>query len=119
MTTMLIREYLDARPNGWVDYPPLRIAQLGIKRCTNKTLCEENHNILLPAKPPFHPQQFRTYAIIGNFGDLLKIEFGEKLIAIINKKYAKYVGLKKDFCLIVRGVAHNMVPILNGEIVTS
>ncbi|KAH1204915.1 Sialyltransferase-like protein 1 [Glycine max] len=28
MTTVLTREYLDARPGGWVDYAPQRIAQL-------------------------------------------------------------------------------------------
>lgn len=28
MTTVLTREYLDARPGGWLDYAPLRIAQL-------------------------------------------------------------------------------------------
>lgn len=28
MTTVLTREYLDVRPGGWVDYAPLRIAQL-------------------------------------------------------------------------------------------
>ncbi|RDX84264.1 Sialyltransferase-like protein 1, partial [Mucuna pruriens] len=45
---MLTKEYLDDYPGGWVDYAPLRIAQLEIKRCMNKTLCEENLNILLP-----------------------------------------------------------------------
>lgn len=28
MTTVLTREYLDARPDGWLDYAPKRIAQL-------------------------------------------------------------------------------------------
>lgn len=28
MTTVLTREYLDARPDGWLDYAPQRIAQL-------------------------------------------------------------------------------------------
>lgn len=28
MTTVLTREYLDTRPGGWLDYAPLRIAQL-------------------------------------------------------------------------------------------
>ncbi|RDX98734.1 Sialyltransferase-like protein 1, partial [Mucuna pruriens] len=37
MTTMLIREYLDARYGGWMDYAPLRIAQLGTKRDLLKT----------------------------------------------------------------------------------
>ncbi|KAL3839198.1 hypothetical protein ACJIZ3_023789 [Penstemon smallii] len=65
MTTMLTKEYLDARPDGWLDYAPKRIAQLGIDKCYNRTLCEENINVVLPAKPPFHPRQFRTRA---NFG---------------------------------------------------
>jgi len=109
MTTVLTREYLDSRPGGWVDYAPQRIAQLygswnlisclfiglhvlsvsvcgnafssrrGTKKCTNKTLCEENLNVLLPAKPPFHPRQFRTCAVVGNSGDLLKTTFGEEI----------------------------------------
>ncbi|KAK7395986.1 hypothetical protein VNO78_16643 [Psophocarpus tetragonolobus] len=125
MTTVLTREYLDVRPNGWVDYAPLRIAQLGAKKCTNKTLCEENLNVLLPAKPPFHPRQFRTCAVVGNSGDLLKTKFGEEIDshdavfrdneAPVNEKYAKYVGLKRDFRLVVRGAALNMVPILKGS----
>lgn len=28
MTTVLTREYLDARPDGWLDYAAKRIAQL-------------------------------------------------------------------------------------------
>ncbi|MED6171636.1 purple acid phosphatase [Stylosanthes scabra] len=125
MTTVLTREYLDVRPDGWIDYAPQRIAQLGAKKCYNKTLCEENLNILLPAKPPFHPRQFRTCAVVGNSGDLLKTEFGEEIDshdavfrdneAPVNEKYAKYVGLKRDFRLVVRGSARNMVPILNGS----
>ncbi|KAL2320386.1 hypothetical protein Fmac_029355 [Flemingia macrophylla] len=125
MTTVLTREYLDTRPGGWMDYAPLRIAQLGTKKCTNKTLCEENLNILLPAKPPFHPRQFRTCAVVGNSGDLLKTEFGEEIDshdavfrdneAPVNEKYTKHVGLKRDFRLVVRGAARNMVPILNGS----
>ncbi|KAK7268149.1 hypothetical protein RIF29_20836 [Crotalaria pallida] len=125
MTTVLTREYLDARPDGWLDYAPQRIAQLGTKKCYNKTLCEEHLNILLPAKPPFRPRQFRTCAVVGNSGDLLKTEFGEEIDshdavfrdneAPVNEKYAKYVGLKRDFRLVVRGAARNMVPILNGS----
>ncbi|RDX91919.1 Sialyltransferase-like protein 1, partial [Mucuna pruriens] len=56
--------------------------------------------------------------------DLLKTEFRGEIDshyvvfqdnkAPINEKYAKYVGLKKDFCLVVRGAAYNIVPILNG-----
>ncbi|RDX78278.1 Sialyltransferase-like protein 5, partial [Mucuna pruriens] len=86
----------------------------------SKTLCEEKLNIYLPAKPPFHPQQFHTCAIVGNSGDLLKIEFrGEidshDVIFPINEKYAKYIGHKRDFLLVVRGVTRNKVPILNGS----
>lgn len=51
----------------------------GAKKCTNKTLCEENLNVLLPAKPPFHPRQFRTCAVVGNSGDLLKTRFGKEI----------------------------------------
>ncbi|RDY04279.1 Sialyltransferase-like protein 5, partial [Mucuna pruriens] len=83
MTTVLTREYLDAHPGGWVDYAPLRIAQLGTRRCMNKPLCEENLNILLPTKPPFHPRQFRTCAVVVNSRDLLKIEFRDKLIVMM------------------------------------
>ncbi|RDX84269.1 Sialyltransferase-like protein 1, partial [Mucuna pruriens] len=68
-TTMLTRDYLDTRLGGWVDYAPLRMVQLGTNGCTNKTLCEENLNILL---------HFRIY-VVGNSMDLLKIEFGEEI----------------------------------------
>ncbi|KAI9120923.1 hypothetical protein K1719_007956 [Acacia pycnantha] len=125
MTTVLTREYLDARPDGWFDYAAKRIAQLGTDKCYNKTLCEEHLNVLLPAKPPFHPRQFRTCAVVGNSGDLLKTEFGKEIDshdavfrdneAPVNEKYAKHVGLKRDFRLVVRGAARNMVPILNGS----
>ncbi|KAL3526218.1 hypothetical protein ACH5RR_014590 [Cinchona calisaya] len=125
MTTVLTREYLDARPDGWLDYAAKRIAQLGADKCYNRTLCEEHLNLLLPAKPPFHPRQFQTCAVVGNSGDLLKTEFGEEIDgheavirdneAPVNEKYAKYVGLKRDFRLVVRGAARNMVTILNGS----
>ncbi|KAK4392822.1 Sialyltransferase-like protein 1 [Sesamum angolense] len=143
MTTVLTREYLDARPDGWLDYAAKRIAQfvelffpckfippyllIVIEEQTNatKTLCEEHLNVLLPAKPPFHPRQFHTCAVVGNSGDLLKMEFGKEIDshdavirdneAPVNEKYAKYVGLKRDFRLVVRGAARNMIPILNGS----
>nr|GMD10853.1 sialyltransferase-like protein 1 [Ipomoea batatas] len=125
MTTVLTREYLDARPDGWLDYAAKRIAQLGADKCYNRTLCEEHLNILLPAQPPFHPRQFRTCAVVGNSGDLLKTEFGPEIDshdavirdneAPVNEKYAKYVGLKRDFRLVVRGAAGNMITILNGS----
>uniref|UniRef100_A0A2N9IIE9 Sialyltransferase-like protein n=1 Tax=Fagus sylvatica TaxID=28930 RepID=A0A2N9IIE9_FAGSY len=125
MTTVLTREYLDARPDGWLEYAAKRIAQLGADKCYNRTLCEEHLNLLLPAKPPFHPRQFRSCAVVGNSGDLLKTEFGKEIDshdavirdneAPVNEKYAKYVGLKRDFRLVVRGAARNMVTILDGS----
>ncbi|XP_065871055.1 sialyltransferase-like protein 1 [Euphorbia lathyris] len=125
MTTVLTREYLDARPDGWLDYAAKRIAQLGADKCYNKTLCEEHLNLILPASPPFRPRQFRTCAVVGNSGDLLKTEFGKEIDshdavirdneAPVNEKYAKHVGLKRDFRLVVRGAARNMVKILNGS----
>ncbi|GAB2229838.1 hypothetical protein Drorol1_Dr00014094 [Drosera rotundifolia] len=124
MTTVLTREYLDVRPDGWLDYAAQRIAQLGAKKCYNRTLCEEHLNLLLPAKPPFHPRQFKTCAVVGNSGDLLKTEFGKEIDshdavirdneAPVNEKYAKHVGLKRDFRLVVRGAARNMVKIVEG-----
>lgn len=126
MTTVLTREYLDTRPGGWLDYAPKRIAQLGTDKCHNKTLCEEHLSILLPGKPPFHPRQFQTCAVVGNSGDLLKTEFGKEIDshdavirdneAPVNQKYAKHVGLKRDFRLVVRGAARNMIAILNGSV---
>lgn len=125
MTTVLTREYLDARPDGWLEYAAKRIAQLGADKCYNRSLCEEHLNLLLPAKPPFHPRQFKTCAVVGNSGDLLKTEFGAEIDshdavirdneAPVNQKYAKHVGLKRDFRLVVRGGARNMVNILKGS----
>ncbi|KAK3039161.1 hypothetical protein RJ639_028907 [Escallonia herrerae] len=125
MTTVLTREYLDARPDGWLDYAAKRIAQLGADKCYNRSLCEEHLNLILPGKPPFRPRQFQTCAVVGNSGDLLKTQFGEEIDshdavirdneAPVNEKYAKYVGLKRDFRLVVRGAARNMVTILNGS----
>ncbi|XP_074579233.1 sialyltransferase-like protein 5 [Curcuma longa] len=125
MTTVLTREYLDVRPDGWFDYAAKRIAQLGADKCYNRSLCEEHLNLILPAKPPFYPRQFRTCAVVGNSGDLLKTEFGQEIDehdavfrdneAPVNEKYAKYVGLKRDFRLVVRGAARNMAAILNGS----
>ncbi|XP_043724144.1 sialyltransferase-like protein 1 [Telopea speciosissima] len=125
MTTVLTREYLDDRPNGWLAYAAKRIAQLGADKCYNHSLCEEHLNLILPVKPPFHPRQFWTCAVVGNSGDLLKTEFREEIDrhdavirdneAPVNEKYAKYVGLKRDFRLVVRGAARNMVAILNGS----
>ncbi|XP_058092972.1 sialyltransferase-like protein 5 isoform X1 [Magnolia sinica] len=125
MTTVLTREYLDARPDGWLEYAAKRIAQLGSDKCYNRSLCEEHLNLILPPKPPFHPRQFKKCAVVGNSGDLLKTEFGQEIDghdavirdneAPVNEKYARYVGLKRDFRLVVRGAARNMVTILNGS----
>eukprot|EP00252_Welwitschia_mirabilis_P001267 TRINITY_DN11160_c0_g1_i1.p1 TRINITY_DN11160_c0_g1~~TRINITY_DN11160_c0_g1_i1.p1 ORF type:complete len:468 (-),score=57.74 TRINITY_DN11160_c0_g1_i1:28-1431(-) len=126
MTTILTREYLDARPEGWITYAAKRIAQLGADKCYNKSLCEEFLNLVLPTKPPFYPRQFGTCAVVGNSGDLLKNEFGEEIDAHevvirdneapVNEKYAKHVGLKRDFRLIVRGVARNLPKVVNGSV---
>ncbi|KAK6928592.1 Glycosyl transferase family 29 [Dillenia turbinata] len=125
MTTVLTREYLDARPDGWLEYAAKRIAQLGSDKCDNRSLCEDHLNLILPSKPPFHPRQFKTCAVVGNSGDLLKTESGKEIDshdavfrdneAPVNEKYAKYVGLKRDFRLVVRGAARNMVKILEGS----
>ncbi|KAL3731080.1 hypothetical protein ACJRO7_028017 [Eucalyptus globulus] len=125
MTTVLTREYLDARPDGWLEYAAKRIAQLGADKCYNRTLCEEHLNMILPSNPPFHPRQFHRCAVVGNSGDLLKTEFGEEIDshdavireneAPVNEKYAKYVGMKRDFRLVVRGGARNMIAIMNGS----
>ncbi|KAI3837962.1 hypothetical protein MKX03_037029 [Papaver bracteatum] len=125
MTTVLTREYLDTRPEGWLTYAAQRIAQLGVDKCYNRSLCEEHLNVLLPSTPPFHPRQFERCAVVGNSGDLLKTEFGEEIDshdavireneAPVNKKYAKHIGMKRDFRLVVRGAARKMVEILDGS----
>ncbi|CAL1391344.1 unnamed protein product [Linum trigynum] len=125
MTTVLTREYLDTRPDGWFDYAAKRISQLGAEKCYNRSLCEENLNVILPARPPFHPRQFKTCAVVGNSGDLLKTKFGKEIDghdavirdneAPVTQKYAPHVGLKRDFRLVVRGAAANMVKILEGS----
>ncbi|XP_057530850.1 sialyltransferase-like protein 1 [Amaranthus tricolor] len=124
VTTVLTREYLDVRPDGWLDYAAKRIAQLGDKKCYNKSLCDELLSPILPAIPPFHPRQFERCAVVGNSGDLLLTEFGEEIDshdavirdneAPVNEKYAKYVGMKRTFRLGVRGTARNMINILKG-----
>ena len=135
MTTVLTREYLDARPDGWLDYAAKRIAQLygstqlclvvlymsfwfvtkevslylcflgcrGAKKCHNRTLCEEHLNLILPAKPPFHPRQFRRCAVVGNSGDLLKTEFGKEIDghdAVIRDNEAPVNEVKNIFLII-------------------
>ncbi|CAH8356021.1 unnamed protein product [Eruca vesicaria subsp. sativa] len=79
----------------------------GVDKCYNRTLCEEHLNVILPAKPPFHPRQFHKCDVVGNSGDLLKTEFGKEIdshVAVfrdneapVNKNYGKYVGVKRDF----------------------
>ncbi|KAL0450845.1 UNVERIFIED_CONTAM: Sialyltransferase-like protein 1 [Sesamum latifolium] len=84
--------------------------------CEAILLWEQQNHPSIPTVP--------TCAVVGNSGDLLKTEFGEidahdAVIrdneAPVNEKYAKYVGLKRDFRLVVRGAARNMIPILNGS----
>ncbi|KAK1270107.1 hypothetical protein QJS04_geneDACA020974 [Acorus gramineus] len=104
---------------------PFYSGNRGADKCYNRSLCEEHLNLILPGSPPFHPRQFQSCAVVGNSGDLLKTEFGEEIDghdavirdneAPVNEKYAKYVGLKRDFRLVVRGAARNMVTILNGS----
>ncbi|RDY10125.1 Sialyltransferase-like protein 1, partial [Mucuna pruriens] len=66
MTTMLTKEYLDAGPGGWVDYAPLWIMQLRTKKCTNKTLCEENLIYYYLRSPHFIRSSFVPNMIHGN-----------------------------------------------------
>ncbi|MCL7038424.1 hypothetical protein MKW94_030258 [Papaver nudicaule] len=97
----------------------------GADKCYNRSLCEEHLNVLLPSTPPFHPRQFERCAVVGNSGDLLKTEFGEEIDshdavireneAPVNEKYAKHIGMKRDFRLVVRGAARKMVEILDGS----
>jgi hypothetical protein len=108
-----------------MDYAAKRIAQLGMDKCYNQTLCEEHLSLVLPSKPPFHPRQFETCAVVGNSGDLLKNEFGREIDdhdavirdneAPVNQKYAKHVGMKRNFRLLARGVARNMIKVADGS----
>lgn len=126
VTTILTREYLDARPDGWMKYAAQRIAQLGSDKCYNISKCEEELQLVLPAKPPFLPRQFATCAVVGNSGDLLKTKFGKEIDehdavirdneAPVNAKYAKHVGLKRDFRIVGRGVARNMKEVVKGAV---
>ena len=75
----------------------------GADKCYNRTLCEEHLNLLLPAKPPFHPRQFATCAVVGNSGDLLKTEFGEEIDshdAVIRDNEAPVNEVLPDFLII-------------------
>ncbi|EFJ33893.1 glycosyltransferase, CAZy family GT29 [Selaginella moellendorffii] len=125
VTTILTREYLDARPGGWMDYAAKRIAQLGAANCSNRSLCEEHLELILPPKPPFWPRQFRTCAVVGNSGDLLKTEFGKVIDAHdivirdneapVTTKYAKHVGMKRSFRLMAHGVVRNLLEVATGS----
>ncbi|KAG0570249.1 hypothetical protein KC19_6G147700 [Ceratodon purpureus] len=125
MTTILTREYLDARPNGWLEYAPTRISQFAVDRCYNRSLCEHELQLVLPAKPPFKPRQFSTCAVVGNSGDLLHTNFGPEIDshdavfrdneAPVNKTYEKYVGQKRTFRLIGEGVARNLQEVVKGN----
>lgn len=79
MTTVLTREYLDSRSDGWLNYTAKRIAQLGAEKCYNRSLYEEHLNLILQAKPPFCFRQFKSCAVVGNSGGLLKAEFGKEI----------------------------------------
>lgn len=98
---------------GWMDY------------CYNQTLCEEHLSLVLPCKPPFHPLQFETCVVVGKPGDLLKDEFGQEIDANdavirddeapLNERYAKYIGMKRKFSFLARGVARKMIKVANGS----
>ncbi|XP_024394904.1 sialyltransferase-like protein 5 isoform X2 [Physcomitrium patens] len=125
MTTILTREYLDARPNGWLEYAPTRISQFAVDRCHNKSSCEDELQLVLPNKPPFKPRQFATCAVVGNSGDLLLAKFGSEIDAHevvlrdneapVNKTYDKHVGRKRTFRLIGEGVARNLREVVKGN----
>lgn len=127
VTSLLTREYLDARPDGWVRHAAKRISQLGQAQCLNGTtnLCERELHLVLPAQPPFRPRQFNSCAVVGNSEDLLRTEFGPQIDAHdvvireneapVTEQYAKHVGLKRSFRLIGRGIARNMVEVVDGS----
>ena len=52
-----------------------------VDRCYNRSLCEDELQLVLPAKPPFKPRQFSTCAVVGNSGDLLLTKFGSEIDA--------------------------------------
>ncbi|GKB14557.1 sialyltransferase-like protein 1 [Tanacetum coccineum] len=93
------------------------------KDCSNRTLCEEHLNPILPASPPFHPRQFRKCAVVGNSGDLLKTEFGEEIDshdAVIRDNEApvnevNYSPQRGIFGRSLGELAKKMVPILKGS----
>lgn len=53
----------------------------GADKCYNRSLCKEELQLVLPAKPPFKPRQFATCAVVGNSGDLLRTQFGPRIDA--------------------------------------
>ncbi|PNT63442.1 hypothetical protein BRADI_4g16021v3 [Brachypodium distachyon] len=63
-------------------YAAKRIGQLicsDADKCYDLTLFKEL-SVLLPAIPPFHPNQFVTCAVVGNSGDDLKQSSDERLM---------------------------------------
>ncbi|XP_015582478.1 sialyltransferase-like protein 2 isoform X2 [Ricinus communis] len=114
-TTILTREFIDALPNGWVDYAWRRINKgILLNNCKNKTLCLEKLSLVLPETPPYFPRQFDRCAVIGNSGDLLKTRFGKEIDgydAVVRENgapiqnYTEYAGKKSTFRLLNRGSA--------------
>jgi hypothetical protein len=49
--------------------------------CYNRSLCEDELQLVLPAKPPFKPRQFSTCAVVGNSGNLLFTNLGSEIDA--------------------------------------
>ncbi|KAG9440993.1 hypothetical protein H6P81_016847 [Aristolochia fimbriata] len=95
MTTVLTREYVDVRPDGWLDYAAKRISQLGADKCYKQ--------ILYLLKTEFGPEIDEHDAV-----------FRENE-APVNEKYVKNICLKRDVRLVVRGAARNMIPILDDD----
>lgn len=114
-TTILTKEFIDALPNGWVDYAWRRINKgINLNNCQNKSLCLEKLSLVLPETPPYLPRQFARCAVVGNSGDLLKTKFGNEIDgydAVLRengapiKNYTEYVGTKSTFRLLNRGSA--------------
>lgn len=114
-STILTREYIDALPNGWQTYAWKRINKgILLNNCEKKSLCEEKLSLVLPQNPPFFPRQYGKCAIVGNSGDLIKMQLGKEIDeydAVVRnngapvENYTKYVGEKTTFRLLNRGSA--------------
>lgn len=114
-TTILTREFIDALPNGWMEYAWRRINKgILLNQCANRTLCEEKLSLVLSERPPYLPRQFGSCAVIGNSGDLLKTKFGKEIDgydAVVRENgapiqnFTEYVGTKSTFRLLNRGSA--------------